>query len=78
MCADTESAHVWTRSCLTDLGVLCCCVLPMQAVTPPSTGVYDPIRAEWKVLPQRLSAAYTLDFAPRKLFEEKAFVKRSK
>jgi hypothetical protein len=50
----------------------------MQAVTPPSTGVYDPIRAEWKVLPQRLSAAYTLDFAPRKLFEEKAFVKRSK
>lgn len=40
--------------------------------------MYDPIKAEWKVLPQQRRAAYTLDFAPRKLFEEKAFVNRSK
>lgn len=57
---------------------VCCRVLPVQAVTPPSAGVYDPITATWKILPQRLSAAYSLDFAPRKLFEEQAFVKRSK
>jgi hypothetical protein len=38
--------------------------------------VYDPIRAQWKVLPQQLHVAMGLDFAPRKLFEERAFVKR--
>lgn len=48
----------------------------MQAVTPPSAGVYDPIRGQWKVLPQQQRAAIGLDFAPRKLFEEAAFVKR--
>jgi hypothetical protein len=38
--------------------------------------VYNPINGEWKVLPQQPRATATLDFAPRKLFQEKAFVKR--
>jgi hypothetical protein len=53
-----------------------CLLLRVQAITPPSQGVYDPIKAEWKVLPQQKRAAHTLDFAPRMLFTEKAFVKR--
>jgi hypothetical protein len=48
----------------------------LQAVVPPSTGVYDPIKCEWKVLPEKWRAACTLDFSPTKLFQEKAFVKR--
>jgi len=54
--------------------VLCCAV--HQAVTPPSTGIYDPIKGQWKVLPQQIRSAIGLDFAPRKLFDEAAFVKR--
>lgn len=47
-----------------------------QTILPPNQGVYNPINGEYKVLPQQPRATATLDFAPRKLFLEKAFVKR--
>lgn len=47
-----------------------------RTILPPNQGVYNPINGEWKVLPQQPRATATLDFAPRKLFQEKAFVKR--
>jgi hypothetical protein len=43
---------------------------------PASQGVYDPIRGEWKVQPQNGRVMAGLEFAPRKVFDDKAFVKR--
>uniref|UniRef100_A0A383VGJ5 Uncharacterized protein n=1 Tax=Tetradesmus obliquus TaxID=3088 RepID=A0A383VGJ5_TETOB len=43
---------------------------------PASQGVYDPIRGEWKVQPRNGRVMAGLEFTPRKVFDDKAFVKR--
>jgi hypothetical protein len=43
---------------------------------PACQGVYDPIRGEWKVQPRNERVMAGLEFAPRKVFDDKAFVKR--